>query len=116
MYNEKKALREPKIKYVQTPEGKTIAITKYAGKTIRGIAKWNPVDKFDAELGKEYAKRRLLTKYYSAKLARLSEIDEWYATEIEILNERRNKIIKAMSDTAEVFEKECPEEFKKKYR
>lgn len=43
-------------------DNKIIAVSTYAGKTIRGIAKCNPEDKFDEEKGKEIAAARCNAK------------------------------------------------------
>lgn len=51
-----------KYKFYTTPDNKTIAISTYAGKTVRGVAKTDPRDTFDAEYGKELAAARCALK------------------------------------------------------
>ena len=51
-----------KYKFYITPDNKTIAISTYAGKTVRGVAKTDPRDTFDAEYGKELAAARCALK------------------------------------------------------
>jgi len=51
-----------KYKFYITPDNKTIAISTYAGKTVRGVAKTDPRDTYDAEYGKELAAARCALK------------------------------------------------------
>ena len=51
-----------KYKFYTTPDNKTIAISTYAGKTVRGVAKVDPRDEFDAEFGKKLAAARCNAK------------------------------------------------------
>lgn len=50
-----------KYKYI-TAGNKTIAISSYAGKTVRGVAKCNPKDTYDPEKGKDLATARCAYK------------------------------------------------------
>lgn len=47
-----------------------IAVSSYAGKTVRGVAKCDPKDKFDLEKGKELAAARCQAKVSTKRLAR----------------------------------------------
>jgi hypothetical protein len=51
-----------KYKFYTTPDNTTIAVSTYAGKTVKGIAKMDPRDKFDAEYGKQLAAARCAMK------------------------------------------------------
>jgi hypothetical protein len=44
-------------KYIETPN-KVIALSTYAGKTVRGVAKCHPNDTFDVEFGRKLAAAR----------------------------------------------------------
>ena len=48
-------------KYIETPN-KVIALSTYAGKTVRGIAKCHPNDTFDVEFGRKLAAARCNAK------------------------------------------------------
>lgn len=50
-----------KYRFVQTGN-KTIAISSYAGKTVRGVAKCDPRDVADSEMGKQIAALRCAKK------------------------------------------------------
>ena len=51
-----------KYKYVMTDDNRTIAISSYAGRTVRGIAKMDPRDEYNEEYGKELAAARCAKK------------------------------------------------------
>lgn len=48
-------------KYIETPN-KVIALSTYAGKTVRGVAKCHPNDTFDIEFGRKLAAARCNAK------------------------------------------------------
>lgn len=58
--------------YVQENKNGTnvIAVTTYAGKTVRGIAKCHPNDTFDLETGKKIAAARCAVKVAQKREAR----------------------------------------------
>lgn len=47
-----------KYRYYSDGENKIVAVTTYAGKTVRGVAKCDPRDTFDMEKGKALAAAR----------------------------------------------------------
>lgn len=55
-----------------TPEGKkeVIAVSNYFGKVVRGVAKCNPEDEYNAEIGKELAAARCEQKIARLRLQR----------------------------------------------
>lgn len=59
-----------KYKFVTTPDNKTIAISTYAGKTVKGVAKIDPRDTFNSEFGKELAAARCALKVAKKRKAR----------------------------------------------
>lgn len=60
-----------------TGDNKVIAVTTYAGKTVRGIAKCDPRDKFDIDLGRELARARADVKVAEKRYDRAShKVDE----------------------------------------
>ena len=63
-----------KYKFYITPDNKTIAISTYAGKTVRGIAKMDPRDQFIPEFGKELAAARCALKVAKKRKARADKM------------------------------------------
>lgn len=45
-----------------SPKGEVIAVSTYAGRYVRGVAKLNPLDEFDIEAGKKLAAARCNAK------------------------------------------------------
>lgn len=63
-------------KYVVTPN-KVIAISTYAGRTVKGVAKCHPNDTFDVEYGKALAAARCNVKIAAKRMARAeAKLDE----------------------------------------
>lgn len=60
-------------KYVVTPT-KVIALSTYAGKVVRGVAKCSPQDKFDVDYGKELAAARCNLKVAQKRLKRAGKV------------------------------------------
>lgn len=56
-------------RYVVTPN-KVIALSTYAGKTVRGIAKCHPTDEFNEEYGKRLAAARCNRKIAAKRYER----------------------------------------------
>ena len=59
-----------KYKYYITKNKSIIAVSSYAGKTVKGTAKLNPVDSFNEEFGKELAAARCEVKVAKRRLIR----------------------------------------------
>jgi len=57
-------------KYVVIPGEKVIAISTYAGRTVKGVAKCHPNDTFDVEFGKKLAAARCNEKISYKRLTR----------------------------------------------
>ena len=58
--------------YVNEDKGEVIAVTRYGGRAIKGIAKCSPEDIFNLELGKRIAVARAERKVAKAKLRNAS--------------------------------------------
>lgn len=75
--------RKPRYTYVSDANGNIYAISTYAGKTVRGVAKYNPKDKFNEETGMELAAARCNQKVAKKRLARaikkVNEAQEQFA-------------------------------------
>lgn len=60
-----------KYKFFVTPDqSKVIAVSTYAGKTVKGVAKRDPRDPFDLDFGKELAAARCAAKVAKKRKAR----------------------------------------------
>ena len=59
-----------KYKIFTDNKGKVIALSTYAGKTVRGVANCNPADIFDMEKGKQLAIARCAKKIAEKRIAR----------------------------------------------
>ena len=57
-------------KYVVIPGKKIIAISTYAGRTVKGVAKCHPNDEFDVEFGKKLAAARCNEKVADKRFQR----------------------------------------------
>lgn len=62
-----------KYKFAQTKDNTIIAISTFAGKTVKGTAKCAPSDEFDPEKGKELAAARCNLKVAKKRKARASK-------------------------------------------
>ena len=70
-----------------TNGSKVIAVSSYAGRTIRGVANCHDGDEFSLEKGKELAALRCAEKIATKRLARASrKVEEAYDTYIEAEN------------------------------
>ena len=71
-----------KYKFYQTAKGDIIAVSSYAGKTVKGVAKLHPNDAFDEEFGKELAVARCAVKVAKKRCARAQKKIELAKTEV----------------------------------
>lgn len=87
-------------KYVVTPN-KVIALSTYAGRTVRGIAKCHPNDTFDEDFGKALAAARCNQKVAAKRYARARAEYNQLAVEIKKFNDRAQKVTDYLRDAAE---------------
>ena len=59
-----------KYKFYSDVKGKIIAVSSYAGKTVKGTAKCDPRDTFDEDYGKECAAARCSAKIAEKRFKR----------------------------------------------
>lgn len=64
---------DKRYKYFSNGTGEIIAISHYAGKTVRGIAKCSPQDNFDLDKGKALACARCTLKIAKKRKKRAAE-------------------------------------------
>ena len=69
-------VKNPSYRIYETPD-KVIAVSSFAGQTVRGVAKCNPADEFDSEKGAALATARCGVKIAEKRVKRAySKIDE----------------------------------------
>lgn len=62
-------IKNPSYRIYETPN-KVIAVSSFAGQTVRGVAKCNPADEFDLEKGTALAVARCSVKIAEKRLKR----------------------------------------------
>ena len=84
-------MKDYKYTYIIT-HNKIIALSSYAGKTVRGVAKCHPGDNFDENFGKKLAAARcnlkIAIKRYARARDKYNEIVDEYTKAAELLKER----------------------------
>ena len=69
-------IKNPTYRIYEAPN-KVIAISSFAGQTVRGVAKCNPADEFDSEKGAALAAARCGAKIAEKRMKRAySKVDE----------------------------------------
>ena len=69
-------IKNPSYRIYETPN-KVIAVSSFAGQTVRGVAKCNPADEFDSEKGAALAAARCGVKIAEKRVKRAySKVDE----------------------------------------
>ena len=69
-------IKNPSYRIYETPN-KVIAVSSFAGQTVRGVAKCNPADEFDPEKGAALAAARCGVKIAEKRVKRAySKVDE----------------------------------------
>ena len=93
-----------KYKYYQAGN-KVIAVSTFAGRTVRGIAKCNPKDSFDLEKGKKLAALRCNEKVAKRRFARArKKCDQAYQAYLDA-DEAYNKAIDYEEDSFDQLER-----------
>lgn len=59
-----------RYKTYQASDNKVVVVSHYAGRPVRGVAKCNPCDEFDAQKGEDLARLRCDKKIAEKRLAR----------------------------------------------
>lgn len=95
------------------PQGKVIAVSTYAGKTVKGIAKCDPRDEFDLETGKKLAAARCNAKIAAKRKARankkliearmrLTEAQKYYDKMNEYVKDSANELTEAQVNLRQI--------------
>ena len=98
---------------------KIIALSTFAGKPVRGVAKCDPEDNFDLEAGKELAKARCsqkiaekrykrATKKFDEACAAMNAAEKYYNKMYEYYSDSAVKLGEARVHTVSVLNKVAP--------
>lgn len=105
-------MKEFNYKYIVTND-KVIALSSYAGRTVRGIAKCHPNDTFDVEYGKKLAaarcnekiaikRHKAAEKKYYKLAAQLRELNTEFLRTCEFLTDTAYKVDDAKLEVADI--------------
>lgn len=105
-------MKEFNYKYIVTPN-KVIALSTYAGRPVRGIAKCHPNDTFDVEFGKKLAAARCNYKVavkrhraawnkYHKLAAQLRELNTEFSRACSFLTDAAYKVDAARLEVADI--------------
>lgn len=79
---------------------KTIVVSRYAGKTIKGIAKRNPTDVHDPEAGEKLARLRCDLKIAEKRVQRSQQAYKAATEALEVAKRRQEKAAQYVRDAA----------------
>ena len=89
-------------KYVVTPT-KVIALSSYAGRTVRGIAKCHPGDTFNEDVGKALAAARCNEKIAAKRYARAQKEYIDMVQELHQMEAKAHKVANYLHDSYDVY-------------
>lgn len=81
-------------------ENKVVAVSSYAGKTVRGVAKCDPRDTFSAESGRALAEARCAVKIADRRHARARKEYAKALAELNAKQARFEKMCSYLTDAA----------------
>lgn len=87
-------------RFVVTPT-KVIALSSFAGRTVRGVAKCHPGDSFDEEFGKRLAAARCNKKIAEKRYARAQSEYDRMSKEVKIFCDEARKVCGYLRDAYE---------------
>lgn len=90
-------------KYIVLPN-KVIAISTYAGKTVRGVAKCDPRDEFDVEVGKRLAEARCNAKVAAKRLSRAIKKADEAEHQIDLADAYHAKMVDYFNDAGHAYD------------
>ncbi len=88
-----------KYKYYTDGENKVVAVSSYAGKTVRGVAKCDPRDSFNEADGKMLAEARCALKVADKRYARAQKEYAKAEAAMQKAQSRLNKMIDYVNDS-----------------
>ena len=89
-----------KYKFYNDSNNKIIAVSTYAGKTVRGVAKCDPRDEFDAAKGEDLAMARCAEKIAAKRMRRAQKELAKAERAAEAAQRRVNKMKNYLNDSA----------------
>ena len=89
--------------YVDEKHRKVIAVSTYAGRSVRGIAKADPRDTFDLEKGKVLAAKRCNEKVAKRRYARAQKRVKEAARDLQTAQDRYHKMLQYMNDAHDAY-------------
>ena len=94
-----------KVKYYDIPEQrKCVAVTIFAGKTVRGVAKAAPEDEYNPEIGRSIAFAKLKEKVAAKKEKLMRERYEQLNQESIALSIRKDRMKDRVIDAGHEYE------------
>ena len=98
-------MKEVKYKIFTNSANDVIAVSTYAGKTVKGIAKCDPRDTFDMDKGVEIAEARCAKKVAHKRLARAKKKYTEAEQKLRDAETYLHKMSDYISDATEALEK-----------
>lgn len=90
-----------KYKFYTDGANKIVAVSSYAGKTVRGVAKCNPQDTFDETAGQSLAVARCAMKIAEKRYARAQKEYNKAVAAMQAAQARFDKICIYLKDSAQ---------------
>lgn len=87
-----------RYKTYRASDNKIVVVSRYAGKAVRGVAKCNPSDEFDAQKGEDLARLRCDKKIAEKRVARANAAYAEALAALAAAQERVNKMIEYRQD------------------
>lgn len=98
--------RNFKYKYVINEEKRTVvALSTFAGRVVRGVARCAPTDEWDVEVGKQWAAARCSAKIAHKRLERAEDCVKFANEGLEYYKEQVEKYTKYEADAIENLKK-----------
>lgn len=97
---EQKKMSKGKYKFYTDGSNKIVAVSSYAGKTVRGVAKCDPRDSFNQEAGQDLAVARCAMKIADKRYARAQREYAKAQAAVEVANARLNKMASYVRDAS----------------
>lgn len=96
--------KKPTYKYFTDGANKIVAVSSYAGKTVRGVAKCDPRDNFDIQAGKDLAQARCAVKIADKRYARAQKEYDKAVRAVEAAQNRLNKMTQYVADSSLAYD------------
>lgn len=91
--------REIKYRFVvNESKGVVVALSSFAGETVRGVARCSPNDTFDVELGKKLAVARCDYKIACKKVDRAVQMADFYKDFYDSVRKKLENVMKYRED------------------